>query len=152
MLDWLALNAVHGASQFTNEVAVFDLLDIGLVHGWLCDPQVRSRAASVGCSNHHSRAGGGCLPLQHNNAQAAAAAAAAAAQRMPAELPTCVCPVPLAGRGHLLRHWAEELQRAGDAAGDHAGGRCHAQVRHTLRLLPGPARSGRAGSTGGCYP
>lgn len=26
--------------QFTNEVAVFDLLDIGLVHGWLCDPQV----------------------------------------------------------------------------------------------------------------
>ena len=26
--------------EFTCECTVFDLLDIGLVHGWLCDPQV----------------------------------------------------------------------------------------------------------------
>ena len=28
------------AFEFTDEVAVFDLLDMGLVHGWLVDPQV----------------------------------------------------------------------------------------------------------------
>ena len=28
------------AFEFTNEVAVFDLLDMSLVHGWLVDPQV----------------------------------------------------------------------------------------------------------------
>lgn len=26
--------------EFTDEVAIFDLMDIGLVHGWLVDPQV----------------------------------------------------------------------------------------------------------------
>lgn len=26
--------------EFTDEVAIFDLLDIPLVHGWLVDPQV----------------------------------------------------------------------------------------------------------------
>ena len=29
------------AFEFTEEVAVFDLLDLSLVHGWLVDPQVR---------------------------------------------------------------------------------------------------------------
>lgn len=31
------------AYEFTDEVAIFDLLDIPLVHGWLSDPQARSR-------------------------------------------------------------------------------------------------------------
>lgn len=30
---------VHGF-EFTDEVAIFDLLDVSLVHGWLVDPQV----------------------------------------------------------------------------------------------------------------
>jgi hypothetical protein len=28
--------------EFTPECAIFDLFDIGLVHGWLCDPQVNT--------------------------------------------------------------------------------------------------------------
>ena len=31
-----------GAFEFTKDIAIFDLLDIRLVHGWLVDPQVRS--------------------------------------------------------------------------------------------------------------
>lgn len=27
--------------EFTDEIAIFDLMDISLVHGWLVDPQVR---------------------------------------------------------------------------------------------------------------
>ena len=30
------------AYEFTDEVAIFDLLDIPLVHGWLSDPQAPS--------------------------------------------------------------------------------------------------------------
>jgi hypothetical protein len=29
--------------QFTDIIAIFDLLDIHLVHGWLVDPQVSAR-------------------------------------------------------------------------------------------------------------
>lgn len=32
-------HAVH-AFEYTDEVAIFPLLDIDLVHGWLVDPQV----------------------------------------------------------------------------------------------------------------
>lgn len=28
------------AFEFTNEISIFDLVDISLVHGWLVDPQV----------------------------------------------------------------------------------------------------------------
>ena len=38
-----ALDAV----QFTDIVAIFDLLDIQLVHGWLVDPQVRCTASML---------------------------------------------------------------------------------------------------------
>ena len=34
--------------EFTNEVAIFDLLDIKLVHGWLYDPQDRALVRAVG--------------------------------------------------------------------------------------------------------
>lgn len=34
--------------QFTNETAVFDLLDISLVHGWLVDPQDAATTAALG--------------------------------------------------------------------------------------------------------
>eukprot|EP00891_Asterochloris_glomerata_P002115 jgi/Astpho2/2115/fgenesh1_pg.00038_%23_170_t len=37
---------VHGF-EFTDEVAIFDLLDVSLVHGWLVDPQ-EEVAASIG--------------------------------------------------------------------------------------------------------
>lgn len=30
------------AYEFTDEVGIFDLLDIPLLHGWLVDPQVRA--------------------------------------------------------------------------------------------------------------
>ena len=33
-------SGVLAAVQFTDIVAIFDLLDIQLVHGWLVDPQV----------------------------------------------------------------------------------------------------------------
>lgn len=33
--------------EFTNEIAMFDLLELPLVHGWLYDPQV-SRIVSLG--------------------------------------------------------------------------------------------------------
>ena len=32
--------------EFTDEIAIFDLLDISLVHGWLIDPQVCSHLSS----------------------------------------------------------------------------------------------------------
>lgn len=31
------------AYEFTDEVAIFDLLQVPLLHGWLVDPQVRFR-------------------------------------------------------------------------------------------------------------
>lgn len=31
-----------GAFEFTRDIAIFDLLDIRLVHGWLVDPQVKN--------------------------------------------------------------------------------------------------------------
>ena len=37
---------VHGF-EFTDEVAIFDLLDVSLVHGWLVGPQV-----SLACDGH----------------------------------------------------------------------------------------------------
>ena len=50
MVQWTPRAGVQGylyirralaAAQFTDIVAIFDLLDIQLVHGWLVDPQVR---------------------------------------------------------------------------------------------------------------
>ena len=40
--------------EFTDEIAIFDLLDISLVHGWLVDPQVIEPAqrAVMSSSSH----------------------------------------------------------------------------------------------------
>ena len=38
------------AFEFTHDVAIFDLLDIRLVHGWLIDPQVYTSGAACKCS------------------------------------------------------------------------------------------------------
>ena len=35
--------------EFTDEIAIFDLLDISLVHGWLVDPQVQSAISACVC-------------------------------------------------------------------------------------------------------
>ncbi|EFN59098.1 hypothetical protein CHLNCDRAFT_137880 [Chlorella variabilis] len=39
--------------EFTREAAVFDLLDIQLVHGWLVDPQDEATAAAVGSRSYN---------------------------------------------------------------------------------------------------
>ena len=33
--------------EFTDEVAIFDLLDVGLVHAWTADPNVRVRGGGL---------------------------------------------------------------------------------------------------------
>lgn len=35
--------------EFTDEIAIFDLLDISLVHGWLVDPQVQTHSSTHVC-------------------------------------------------------------------------------------------------------
>lgn len=44
-------HAIRGF-EFTDEVAVFDLLDMSLVHGWLVDPQVRQHSLQFGSLAH----------------------------------------------------------------------------------------------------
>ena len=40
--------------EFTDEIAIFDLMDISLVHGWLVDPQVSSVCAfQINLHKHH---------------------------------------------------------------------------------------------------
>lgn len=49
--------------EFTDEIAIFDLLDISLVHGWLVDPQVQMpcqcfhlhAALLLMCQRHYHR-------------------------------------------------------------------------------------------------
>lgn len=40
--------------EFTRECAVFDLLDIGLVHGWLCDPQDEVASKVIGANSYNT--------------------------------------------------------------------------------------------------
>ena len=42
----LALSCQPPALQYTDAIAIFDLLDIHLVHGWLVDPQVMNRGCA----------------------------------------------------------------------------------------------------------
>ena len=39
--------------EYTAETAVFDLLAIDLIHGWLCDPQDRATAAAIGSQSYN---------------------------------------------------------------------------------------------------
>ncbi|KAJ7519998.1 hypothetical protein O6H91_20G062700 [Diphasiastrum complanatum] len=39
--------------EFTPECAIFDLLDIGLVHGWLCDPQDEVSSRVIGDNSYN---------------------------------------------------------------------------------------------------
>ena len=43
----------RSALQYTDAIAIFDLLDIHLVHGWLVDPQVRSARNARDTPSHH---------------------------------------------------------------------------------------------------
>ncbi|KAH9325846.1 hypothetical protein KI387_006024, partial [Taxus chinensis] len=40
--------------EFTRECAIFDLLDIGLVHGWIFDPQDEDTARVIGSSSYNT--------------------------------------------------------------------------------------------------
>ncbi|KAL4186678.1 hypothetical protein AMTRI_Chr09g15270 [Amborella trichopoda] len=40
--------------EFTPECAIFDLLDLGLVHGWICDPQDSETAAAIGSNSYNT--------------------------------------------------------------------------------------------------
>ncbi|XP_057834807.1 uncharacterized protein LOC131045273 isoform X1 [Cryptomeria japonica] len=40
--------------EFTRECAIFDLLDIGLVHGWIIDPQDEDTARVIGSSSYNT--------------------------------------------------------------------------------------------------
>jgi hypothetical protein len=79
--------------EFTGETAVFDLLGIDLVHGWLVDPQDAATAAAVGARSYNelvmevvTALGGAASPpapspaASRRASQPAAAAAAAAAE------------------------------------------------------------------------
>ncbi|KAJ6821836.1 uncharacterized protein M6B38_130665 [Iris pallida] len=43
--------------EFTRECAIFDLLDIGLYHGWLVDPQDTDMAAAIGSKSYNTLVG-----------------------------------------------------------------------------------------------
>ncbi|KAJ6851117.1 uncharacterized protein M6B38_260600 [Iris pallida] len=43
--------------EFTRECAIFDLLDIGLYHGWLVDPQDTDTAAAIGSKSYNTLVG-----------------------------------------------------------------------------------------------
>lgn len=43
--------------EFTRECAIFDLLDIGLYHGWIVDPQDSDTAAAIGSKSYNALAG-----------------------------------------------------------------------------------------------
>ncbi|WOL13146.1 ubiquitin carboxyl-terminal hydrolase MINDY-2 [Canna indica] len=40
--------------EFTRECAIFDLLDIGLYHGWIIDPQDTDTAAAIGSKSYNT--------------------------------------------------------------------------------------------------
>lgn len=40
--------------EFTRECAIFDLLDIGLVHGWIFDPQDKETASVIGSHSYNT--------------------------------------------------------------------------------------------------
>ncbi|XP_010907483.1 uncharacterized protein [Elaeis guineensis] len=40
--------------EFTRECAIFDLLDIGLYHGWIVDPQDTDTAAAIGSKSYNT--------------------------------------------------------------------------------------------------
>lgn len=43
--------------EFTRECAIFDLLDIGLYHGWIVDPQDSETSAAIGSKSYNALAG-----------------------------------------------------------------------------------------------
>ncbi|XP_078440314.1 FAM63A-like protein (DUF544) [Wolffia australiana] len=43
--------------EFTRECAIFDLLDIGLYHGWIVDPQDVETAAAIGSKSYNALVG-----------------------------------------------------------------------------------------------
>ncbi|KAL0907867.1 hypothetical protein M5K25_022316 [Dendrobium thyrsiflorum] len=43
--------------EFTRECAIFDLLDIGIYHGWIVDPQDSDTAAAIGSKSYNALAG-----------------------------------------------------------------------------------------------
>ncbi|XP_026661848.1 uncharacterized protein LOC103710635 isoform X2 [Phoenix dactylifera] len=43
--------------EFTRECAIFDLLDIGLYHGWIVDPQDTDTAAAIGSKSYNTLVG-----------------------------------------------------------------------------------------------
>ncbi|KAG0463206.1 hypothetical protein HPP92_021682 [Vanilla planifolia] len=43
--------------EFTRECTIFDLLDIGLYHGWIVDPQDSETASAVGTKSYNTLAG-----------------------------------------------------------------------------------------------
>ncbi|CAI5468843.1 unnamed protein product [Closterium sp. Yama58-4] len=60
------------AFEFTPETAIFDLLDISLVHGWLVDAQDSATAAAVGSLSYNSiveRLGGGAASVPERPAE-----------------------------------------------------------------------------------
>ncbi|KDD75365.1 hypothetical protein H632_c720p0, partial [Helicosporidium sp. ATCC 50920] len=77
--------------EFTDEIAIFDLLNISLVHGWLYDQMDRQQAALIGDMSYNEAvmkivtvldgANGGFTPLGGGEGRAFAAALASEAER-----------------------------------------------------------------------
>lgn len=108
--------------EFTPECAVFDLLDIGLVHGWLCDPQdeVTSKILEV---NSYNTLVERLVELQTTRADLKASASVDSIDFAAATTATLGVPSP--SRAVLLKtksfedsdssEVAENMQRKGDA-------------------------------------
>ena len=119
-------NGIH-QFEFTHETAIFDLLDMALVHGWLVDPEVRALHASP--LSHPSQQTGlltpayWCLLTRH---------AAACSLLLRHDTGPCA-----AGCTDLPGCGGHGLQPAGGQAGGHHGGR-HPQVPAGLLRPPAP--------------
>ena len=132
--------------------AVFDLLDIPLVHGWLVDPQVRATepllsSACAGSACRAARVARACaVPVARQSA--CTPPLAGCRRRSCKALPSAAACHALAGRGDGARCGQQILQRARCAACNSTGQRRHAQAAHAGGVLPQrrpPAQRRRAG-------
>eukprot|EP00250_Pteridium_aquilinum_P028066 c36533_g1_i1 orf=422-2437(+) len=108
--------------EFTPECAVFDLLDIGLVHGWLCDPQDKVTSKILAAHSYNTLVEK-LVELQATRADLQASASAdtidfAAATTATLGVPSPYRAVPLKTKSFEdldASEIADNMQRKGDA-------------------------------------
>ncbi|GAB4817828.1 hypothetical protein N2152v2_004874 [Parachlorella kessleri] len=135
--------------EFTNEVAVFDLLDIGLVHGWLCEPQDEATCCALGSKSYNelviqlvTTLGGAATPKR---VTPASSFKGASGQQQPS---------PLRQQQQQEPQPPEEAAVVGDRQGSQQGGPISAaSLAAALRSASSQAGSSkRSSSDGGAEP